>query len=103
MAFGAAAVWSHGLGDRKELSASHKQDSSCTHDTQDLKRTLPGKIFKQLQLSLVPVNDLLKMNRNVDTEYAKADFHTCDCHLKVSRRFTDTLQSLDSYLIVSRG
>lgn len=33
VAFGAAAVWAHGLGDRKELSASHKQDSSRTRDT----------------------------------------------------------------------
>lgn len=43
VAFGAAAVRAHGLGDRKELSASHKQDSSCAHDTRDLERTLPGK------------------------------------------------------------
>lgn len=43
MAFSAAAVRAHGLGDRKELSASHKQDSSCTHDTQDLERSLPGR------------------------------------------------------------
>lgn len=34
----AAAVRAHGLGDRKELSASRKQDSSCTHDTQKLER-----------------------------------------------------------------
>ncbi|TKS71031.1 Protein snail -like protein [Collichthys lucidus] len=52
--FGAAAVRAHGLGDRKKLSASHKQDSSCTHDTQDLERTLPGKAIRHpLQLQTV--------------------------------------------------
>lgn len=46
VAFDAAAARAHGLGDRKELTASHKQDSSCTHYSQDLQRTLPGKSFR---------------------------------------------------------
>lgn len=46
-AFGAAAVGAHGLGDRKELSASHKQDPSCTHYSQDLLRNFPGKSFRR--------------------------------------------------------
>lgn len=40
----AAAVRAHSLGDRKELSVSHKQESSSTHYSQDLERTVPGKI-----------------------------------------------------------
>lgn len=58
----AAAVRAHGLGDRKELSASRKQESSCSHYSQDLERTLPGKSFRhpiRPWSALVEVSDLL--------------------------------------------
>lgn len=39
----AATVGSHGLGDRKELSVSHKQDPSWARYSQDLEKSLLGK------------------------------------------------------------
>lgn len=81
----AAAVRAHGLGDRKELSASRKQESSCSHYSQDLERSLPGKSFRhptQLRSVLVEASDLLKTNHRTDTEWIT--LQDCDDHLRVS-------------------
>lgn len=62
VAFGAAAVRAHGLGDRKELSASHKQDSSCTHDTRDPDERHPFKT------QCLFADDLVNMNHKLNTQ-----------------------------------
>lgn len=88
MAFGVAAVWSHGLGDRKELSASHKQDSSCTHDTQDLEQTLPGK-----EKPVVWCLSMTHSRRTITKTLNKRRLHITFV----------TLWSLKSKLVISRG
>lgn len=76
-AFAAADIGAHGLGDRKELSASHKQDSSCTHDTQDLEGALSGMKPSDDHCNSRHASDPLMMSHNTDTDVS-------DKHLKAS-------------------
>lgn len=59
----AAAARARGPGHRKKLSASRKQESSCSHYSQDLEKTLPGKSFRhplQPPCAALRVGDLVK-------------------------------------------
>lgn len=75
----AATVGSHGLGDRKELSGSHKQESSCARYSQDLEKTLLGHSVRP-PLQRLPAVDLPSTDRCMC-----APLFTRDCHLRVTR------------------